>query len=365
MKKIKLILENGEVFEGFSIGKLPTLEDCCMGEVVFNTSMSGYQEILSDPSYCDQIITLTYPLIGNYGISREDFESLRPALKAIVFSEACQYPNHWRSQNSIAETLNNLGIVGITQIDTRKLTKIIRNHGTLKGLICPQDTSLDKAKELLSLKIPTDVVARVSSLRSSHYPGNGPRIVMIDFGFKKNILHSLLKRNCDVIIVPYDTSAEKIHHFYPDGIVLSNGPGDPKVLTEVIPVIQELQKNYPLFAICMGHQLFALANGAQTEKMKFGHRGANQPVLDILKDKIYLTSQNHGYTVNTASIATTDLEITQVNLNDGSCEGLKHKYLPAFSVQYHPEGSPGPEDTAWLFDDFIKLISKENKYAHR
>ena len=235
----------------------------------------------------------------------------------------------------------------------------------MKGLICKAEADEKIIKERLQEKLATDQIPRVSCKNVGHFPGKSPRIVMMDFGYKKNILTSLLERGCDVIVVPYNTSYEDIVKYNPHGIMLTNGPGDPKDVPEVLPVIKQLQSKFPLFAICMGHQLFALANGADTEKMKFGHRGANHPVKDLKLDRVYITSQNHGYAVREESVKSTELEVTQINLNDKTVEGLKHKTLPAFSVQYHPEANPGPSDTQHLFDCFVDVIKKENDHASK
>ena len=361
--QLKLVLENGESFTGQSIGHESA--ENLLGEVVFNTSMTGYQEVFTDPSYCDQIVVMTYPLIGNYGINYDDYENLNPALKAIVVKEACDFPSNWRNQKSLNEFLVEHKKTGITGIDTRKLTKIIRSQGAMKAVIVKADTSETEIKSFLKEPLATDQIPRVSCSNIAHFPGSGgPRVVMMDFGYKKNILTSLLNRGCDVIVVPYNTDFETIKKYRPAGIMLSNGPGDPKDVPEVLPEIQKLQKEYPLFAICMGHQLFALANGADTEKMKFGHRGANHPVLDFETDKTHITSQNHGYAVKEETVNSTDLSVTQVNLNDKSVEGLRHNTYQAFSVQYHPEANPGPNDTQFLFDKFIQSVNGET-YASK
>ena len=355
MKKIKLVLENGDSYLGESIGhEIDGLHS--LGELVFNTSMTGYQEILSDPSYCDQMVVMTYPLIGNYGVNKDDFESLSPALKGMIVRECPMEGSNWRNEYSLRDLLKKFKIPGIAGLDTRELTKKIRDNGVMKAVLVPEDYTKDKIQELLKQELGNDQISRVSTKAPIHFPGSGKRIVLMDFGYKKNILRSLMIRNCDVVVVPYNTSLEVIQSFRPDGILLSNGPGDPKDIPEVLPVIKELQQKYPLFAICMGHQLFALANGANTEKLKFGHRGGNHPVKDLALNKVFMSSQNHGYAVTTESIQNSQLEISQINLNDSTVEGLKHKTLPAFSVQYHPEACPGPEDTAWLFDHFLSSL---------
>lgn len=354
-KTIKLILETGEEYLGESVGY--DIDDAySLGELVFNTSMTGYQEILSDPSYCDQIVVMTYPLIGNYGVNKDDFESLTPALKGFVMRETPLSGSNWRNEYSLRELLKRFKIPGIAGLDTRELTKKIRNKGVMRAVLAPENFPAEKAKPLLAKELGRDQIARVSVKGPIHFPGEGKRIVLMDFGYKKNILRSLLRRNCDVVVVPWNASKEMIESYRPQGILLSNGPGDPKDVPGVLPVIRDLQQKYPMFSICMGHQLFALANGAQTEKLKFGHRGANHPVKDLAKGKCFMSSQNHGYAVITDSVKKSELEITQININDNTVEGLKHKTLPAFSVQYHPEACPGPEDTGWLFDDFLTSI---------
>lgn len=358
-KHAKLILEDGTEFTGENFGA--EIKEMMMGEVVFNTGMTGYQEVLSDPSYCDQIICMTYPLIGNYGTNMDDFESLSPSLKAFIVKEAADAPSNFRNMKSIDQLLKSFNIPGLQKIDTRKLTKKIRDKGTLKGILAPADKTFEDVKDFFSSPYTVDQIERVSCKSPTDYPADGPRVVLIDYGVKKSIIKSLLKRNCNVFVVPHDSSSEDILKFNPDGVLLSNGPGDPKSVPETLEVIKDLQSQVPLFCICMGHQLFALANGADTTKMKFGHRGANHPVKDLIRDRVYITSQNHGYAVESESIAKTDMEITQINLNDKTVEGLQHKTYPAFSVQYHPEANPGPEDTAFLFDQFISNIKTHQK----
>jgi len=355
VKKLNLWLENGECLQGESIGA-EVVGTAQLGELVFNTSMTGYQEIISDPSYCDQIIVMTYPLIGQYGINKDDFESMTPALRGLVVREAESRPSNWRSGLSLSEFLVEFGIPGIAGIDTREVTKMIRQRGAMRALFAHPTVAQAQALSLLKTPMPTDQISRVSVKEVIHFPGEGKRVVLMDFGYKKNILRSLLRRGCDVLVVPWNTSAAAILKHRPDGIMLSNGPGDPKDVPSVLPVIRELQARLPLMAICMGHQLFALANGADTQKLKFGHRGANHPVTDLKSGKTYMSSQNHGYAVTAESLKGTELELTQINLNDRTVEGLAHKTLPAFSVQYHPEAYPGPEDTQWLFDAFLQSM---------
>ncbi|MCM3587121.1 carbamoyl phosphate synthase small subunit [Mesobacillus maritimus] len=351
--KRQLILEDGTIFKGTAFGS----ESNVIGEVVFNTGMTGYQEILSDPSYCGQIVTLTYPLVGNYGINRDDFESITPAFSAFVVKEVADFPSNWRSKLSLDEYLRMKNIPGIAGVDTRKLTKMIRQHGTLKGAICgSEENPLEVIERLRATKVRTDQVKQVSTKSAYASPGRGYRVVLVDFGMKHGILRELIKRNCDVVVVPYNINAEEILALNPDGIMLSNGPGDPKDVPEAIEMIKGVLGKLPLFGICLGHQLFALACGADSVKMKFGHRGSNHPVKDLKSGKVATTSQNHGYTIEVSSIVGTELEVTHVALNDGTIEGLAHKNAAAFTVQYHPEASPGPEDANGLFDQFIRLI---------
>jgi carbamoyl-phosphate synthase small subunit len=355
MNRIKLVLESGEEYLGESIGH-DIDKIFSLGELVFNTSMTGYQEILSDPSYCDQIVVMTYPLIGNYGVNKDDFESLTPAVRGFVVRECPLEGSNWRNEYSLRELLKRFKIPGIAGIDTRELTKKIREKGVMKAALVPENYPIQNVMTTFARPMDTDQISRVSTKNPIHFPGEGKRIILIDFGYKKNILRSLMKRNCDVVVVPWNSSVELIESYRPQGIVMSNGPGNPKDVPEVLPVIKILQSKYPMFSICMGHQLFALANGADTEKLKFGHRGSNHPVKDLRLGKVFMSSQNHGYAVTEKSISNSDLFITQININDNTVEGLSHKRLSAFSVQYHPEACPGPEDTAWLFDEFLKTI---------
>ncbi|MFC4023218.1 carbamoyl phosphate synthase small subunit [Oceanobacillus longus] len=360
MAKRQLVLEDGTVFIGEGFGS----ERVTSGEVVFNTGMTGYQEVISDPSYCGQIVTMTYPLVGNYGINRDDFETVTPFIHGFVVKEVSDAPSNFRNEENLDHFLKAHDIPGIQGIDTRKLTKIIRKYGTMKAIITDLEPSAEGlAEEVRNLVLPTDQVKRTSTIKPYVVPGRGQRIVMVDFGAKHGILRELTKRNCHITVVPHDYSAEAILRLKPDGIMLTNGPGDPKDVPEAIEMIKQVLGKVPIFGICLGHQLLALACGADTEKMKFGHRGANHPVKDLKKSKSYLTSQNHSYAVREASLDHTALELTQIALNDNTVEGIQHKLYPAFSVQYHPEASPGPEDTNYLFDDFLKMI-KNNQVKH-
>lgn len=353
MAQARLLLEDGTLFTGTAFGS--TTES--VGEVVFSTGMTGYQEVLSDPSYCGQIVTMTYPLIGNYGITRDDFESMRPHIHGFVVREHEEIPSNWRAEYTVDSLLKEYGIPGISGIDTRMLTRKLRHHGTMKGLLTTANDSIEVLQERLGVaELRNDQVSLVSTHHLYRVPGTHERIVVIDFGSKSGIVRDLAHRGCDIVVVPYNTTAEQIRRLKPDGIVLSNGPGNPKNVPDAIKVVAELLGEVPIFGICLGHQLFALACGADTTKLKFGHRGGNHPVKELETGRCYITSQNHSYTVLEQSIKGTPLEITHINNNDKTVEGLKHQHVPAFSVQYHPEASPGPLDSSYLFDDFMKMI---------
>ncbi|AJY76391.1 carbamoyl phosphate synthase small subunit [Paenibacillus beijingensis] len=349
----RLILEDGTVFTGQSFGS----DAQKTGEVVFNTGITGYQEVLSDPSYCGQIVTMTYPLIGNYGITRDDFETVAPFIHGFAVRRHEPVPSNWRAECSIDWLLKEHGIPGISDIDTRMLTRKLRAYGTMKGILTTGNARVEELLEQLGASpLMTDQVPRTSTKHIFTSPGNGERIVLVDFGAKSGILRELTKRGCDVVVVPHDTTADQIRRLNPDGIQLSNGPGDPKDVPHAVKMIQELLGEFPIFGICLGHQLFALACGADTTKLKFGHRGGNHPVKELESGRCYITSQNHGYTVLEESIKGTPLNVTHINNNDKTIEGLKHNQYPAFSVQYHPEAAPGPHDSSYLFDEFLELI---------
>ncbi|WP_440111021.1 glutamine-hydrolyzing carbamoyl-phosphate synthase small subunit [Paenibacillus sp. QZ-Y1] len=358
----RLLLEDGTLFTGKAFGA----EGETTGEVVFNTGITGYQEVLTDPSYCGQIVTMTYPLIGNYGITRDDFESIRPFVHGFVVRRHEPTPSNWRAEYSVDDLLKEYGIVGISEIDTRMLTRRIRHHGTMKGILTTGSKPVEELLEMMGDTTIEELRNQVPLTSTKHVynsPGTAERIVLVDYGAKTGILRELSKRNCDVVVVPQDITADEIRRMNPDGIQLSNGPGDPKDVPHAVKMISELLGEYPIFGICLGHQLFALAAGADTEKLKFGHRGGNHPVKELESGRCFITSQNHGYTVNEESVKSTDLEVTHINNNDKTIEGLKHKTFPAFSVQYHPEAAPGPYDSSYLFDRFIEMI-REHKINH-
>ena len=356
-----MVLEDGTVFYGNTFAG----EGEVSGEVVFNTSMTGYQEVLTDPSYKEQIVTMTYPLIGNYGINDRDVESRRIQVKAFVVREYETIPSNWRSQQTLADYLNEEGIIGIEGVDTRALTRHIRLAGAMKGVISTSNLdpiSLgDKARASPGL-VGRDLVKGVTCHRPYRWPQEKRarfNVVALDCGMKFNIARSLAERGCYVTIVPAHTSAEEIRAMDPDGIVLSNGPGDPEPITYAVDTIKNLISDYPMFGICLGHQLLGLAFGGKTYKLKFGHRGANHPVKNLLTGKVEITSQNHGFCVDIESIKDPEIEITHINLNDETLEGMTHRTLPVFSVQYHPEASPGPHDSSYLFDQFISVMEEK------
>ena len=358
----KIILEDGSEYFGFSFGD--TSDKVC--EIVFNTSMVGYQEIISDPSYTYQAVVMTYPLIGNYGICEEDFETKTPTIGALIVHEYNDEPSNFRSVESLSETMKRYSIAGIYGVDTRQITRSIRDYGSRKVLITGVDTSVGQGLEILkSVEVPKDAVSKVSRPKSEYYPAEKKEynVVAIDCGMNHNIVRSLQSRKCSVTVVPWNTSAKEIESLNPDGVFISNGPGDPTDVPETIETVKNLRGKYPIFGICLGHQIIALSYGAKTYKLKFGHRGGNHPVKNLITNKIEITSQNHSYAVDKESVLNTDLAITHINLLDDTVEGLECKKDRVFSVQYHPESAPGPQDSAYLFDKFIKLLEGEKKNA--
>ncbi|MDR1013329.1 MAG: carbamoyl phosphate synthase small subunit [Lactobacillales bacterium] len=357
MSERLLILENGAIFAGESFGARVVVT----GELVFNTGMTGYQESITDQSYNGQLLTFTYPLIGNYGINRDDYESIAPTIKGVIVREATRRPSNWRMQMSLDEFLKRKGIAGISGIDTRALTRIIRKFGALKATITDKKDTEHKYDQLKATFLPTDQVAQVSTTKPYPSPGVGKNVVVIDFGLKHSILRELSKRKCNLTILPYNTPAQTILDLNPNGVMLTNGPGDPKDVPEVLAMIQKIQKKLPIFGICLGHQLFSLANGANTYKMKFGHRGFNHAVRNLATGRLDFTSQNHGFAVEPESIAKTQLLVTHVEVTDGSIEGVRHRKFPAFSVQFHPDAAPGPHDASYLFDKFMEMMDEKGQ----
>ncbi|MFZ5597938.1 MAG: glutamine-hydrolyzing carbamoyl-phosphate synthase small subunit [Bacillota bacterium] len=356
MKAI-LALEDGTFFMGKAFGSKVE----CWGEVVFNTGMTGYQEILTDPSYCGQIVVMTYPLIGNYGINREDFESRKSYVRGFVVKEECDHPSNWRASYRVSDFLFRQGVPGISGIDTRALTRHLRSFGTMRGVISSDGTDpaalVEKARNCPHLT-GQKMVPEVSTRETYRIEGDGKRVVLIDFGSKLNIIRHLQMRRCDIYVVPAETGAGEIMALEPDGVLLSNGPGDPVDVPYAAETVRELAGRVPIFGICLGHQIMSLAMGAKTYKMKFGHRGSNHPVKDMLTGRVYITSHNHGFSVDEDSMAGLGLEVTHRNLNDQTVEGMRHTVLPFFSVQYHPEASPGPTESGYIFDQFIELMAK-------
>jgi len=370
--KAILALEDGAVFEGYSFG-FPGEK---AGELVFNTSMVGYQEILTDPSYKGQIVIMTYPLMGNYGINEEDIESQAPKVEGFIVKENSTLFSNWRGHKLLSDYLTAHRIMGIEGMDTRALTKHIRTAGAMKAILSTEDRDRDrliqKAKSSPGL-IGRDLVKEVTCQEPFPWTGmsdpqfldpdlrnSAPRsrfkVVVLDYGVKYNILRSLCDWNCEVIALPASSTADAVLSHRPDGILLSNGPGDPEGLPYAIETIRQLLQKKPIFGICLGHQLLGLAFGGRTFKLKFGHRGANQPVKDLRTGKVSITSQNHGFCVDPQSLNPGEIELTQINLNDQTLEGMRHRHLPIFSVQYHPEASPGPHDSQYLFGEFVKMM---------
>jgi carbamoyl-phosphate synthase small subunit len=374
LMKALIALEDGTIFEGRSF----TGHGEAAGEIVFNTSLSGYQEILTDPSYTGQIVTMTYPLIGNYGINPEDMESAAIHPMAFLIKEYNGFPSNHRSTMSLADFLNEFSILGIEGFDTRALVRHIRSQGAMKGIVSTQDLDRDSLVERArswSGLVGRDMVKKVTCDEPYGWASNRPvpgtdfstaetgsltplKIIAYDFGIKFNQLRLLTEKGCQVQVVPATTPADTVLAMNPDGIFLSNGPGDPEGVEGVVETIRSLLGKKPIFGICLGHQILGLAYGGTTYKLKFGHRGANQPVKDLLTGHVEITSQNHGFSVDPKSLDEKEVEVTHINLNDNSVEGMRHKKYPAFSVQYHPEHAPGPHDAVYLFDRFIDMIRK-------
>jgi carbamoyl-phosphate synthase small subunit len=358
-----LALEDGTIFRGTAFGAAGERA----GEVVFNTSMTGYQEILTDPSYKGQIVTMTYPLIGNYGINHEDPESSAPRAEGYVVRELSRIASNWRSRMGLSEYLAMHGVVGIAGVDTRALTRHIRTAGAMKAVIstdCLDEKELVGKAQSAPGIVGRDLVREVTCRAAYQWEGSGGRVpaahrvVVLDCGAKRNIMRMLAQTGCEVTVVPAHTRAEEILALRPHGMVLSNGPGDPAAVPYVVHTVRALIGRLPLLGICLGHQMLGLALGGTTYKLKFGHRGGNQPVKDLASGKVSITSQNHGFCVDRESLQDSGIELTHINLNDHTLEGMRHRTLPLFSVQYHPEAAPGPHDASYLFDEFVSMMKR-------
>jgi carbamoyl-phosphate synthase small subunit len=364
MKEIAyLLLEDGSIFKGKSFGK----STHALGEVVFNTSMTGYQEMLTDPSYAGQIVVPTYPIIGNYGINNIYNESMKAQVSGFVVRQYTEEPSHYDSETTINDFLRNQNVPGIYDVDTRAITKRIRNTGVMKGIITIGN-SLDQAKKMLDAadnydqinfvdKVTTSNIYHWDNLSYTKKDTNRLNILVTDFGVKYNILRLLKHKNCNVTVLPAKTNADEILSMNPDGIMLSPGPGDPELLNHITGIVKKLIGRVPLMGICLGNQVLAKALGAKTYKLKFGHRGGNHPVKDIQTGKVYITAQNHGYSIDPSTLPS-DVSISHISMNDGTVEGLQHNSLPAMSIQYHSEASPGPHDNEYIFDQFIEMVKE-------
>ena len=356
--KGKLILEDGSVYTG----ELLHGDTKAVGEVVFTTTMTGYQESLTDPSFCGQILTMTYPLIGNYGTAAKFMQARKSFVRGFVIGELCDAPNNWQSEESLTDFLTEHKIPCLYNVDTRAITRHIRSAGAMKGVIVPENMPESEIVALQGEELPRNVVEIVTTPEiytlETETP-DAPHIVAMDFGVKRSILQNINRIGAKVTVVPAHTSAEEVLALNPDGVFLSNGPGDPTDVPEIVEEVRKLAGRKPIFGICLGHQLLALAFGAKTYKMKFGHRGGNQPVKNLKMGKVHISAQNHGYAVDPASLAGTPLVVTHTNVNDDTIEGLRHTALPIFSVQYHPEAAPGPDDNMYLFDEFWDLMKGE------
>lgn len=347
-----LVLEDGTTYRAKRFGAAGD----AVGEVVFNTGMTGYQEVMTDPSYCGQIVTMTYPLIGNYGVNADDVESDKPQVRGFIVRECCENPSNWKCSGNLDDYLTKNGIVAIEGLDTRALTRKIRTHGTLMGMICDMVPDEETIKGLKDKNV-RNPVREVTAPKPYRIEGKGHKVAVMDFGIKQNILRSLSARGCDIVVFPAGSSIDAIMESKPEGVFLSNGPGDPKEnKTDIAAIRQLIGIGIPVFGICLGHQLLGLAAGGDTEKLKFGHRGCNHPVKDIEGGRTYITSQNHGYTIVPDSVKNKGIKIAHVNLNDGTVEGMAFVDRPVFSVQFHPEACPGPRDTGYLFDRFLGMM---------
>ena len=357
-KSRKLIMQDGSEYVGYGFGEDTGSRVC---ELVFNTSPVGYQEIMSDPSYTDQFVTMAYPLIGNYGINKDDYETKHPTIGGFVVRDYNDEPSNFRCGKTFSETLKELGIPGITGVDTREIVRKIRNGGTKKALITDATTTVEDGLKIIEeTELKPDAVSRVSRKFVENYITVGAKyhIAALDFGMKENILRSFLNKGCSVTVFPWNATAEDVEAVRPDGIFLSNGPGDPEDVREAIELVRTLRGKYPIFGICLGHQIISLACGAKTYKLKFGHRGGNHPVRNLETGRIDITSQNHSYAVDENTLEGTGLVVTHKNLLDDTVEGVRCSQDRIFSVQYHPESCPGPHDASYLFDEFLSLMDK-------
>lgn len=352
MQKGYLLLEDGSVFDGTLFGA----EGSPVGEVVFNTGMTGYQETLTDPSYYGQMVVMTYPLIGNYGFNGEDGQSPKPMASGFIIREGCDSFSNWRGSEGLESYFFRQGLTGLMDVDTRALTRHLRKHGTLRGRMMPADTDPEEAMASIRRFDNSKAVSRVTTKSIYQIHPSPCRVAVLDYGIKDNILRSMAERNMDLTVYPAGTAATKILAAGPDGVFLSNGPGDPAILTDAVAQVRMLLGKAPIFGICLGHQILAHALGGRTRKMTFGHRGSNHPVRDLALERVLITSQNHGYEVVADSLDPEQVLVTHVNVNDGTVEGIAHRELPAFSVQYHPEACPGPSDSTYLFDRFNSMM---------
>lgn len=351
--KAELILENGQKFKGNAFGYVKE----SVGEVVFTTGMTGYQETLTDPSFAGQIVTMTYPLIGNYGINLEDMEAAKPYLKGLIVREKCNSPSNWRCEMEIDGFLKQNKIVGLEGVDTRALTRVLRDNGTMRGIITTRidDLTPSQIKQKFDMYTNKNAVKEATCKEKYVMSGQGTHLAVLDLGIKKGILRDLNKRGCKLTVFPAYSTVEEILSCSPDALFIGNGPGDPKDIQDIIENVKVLMDKIPVLGICLGHQVISLALGCDTSRLKFGHHGGNHPVKDLKTGRVYITSQNHEFVVSELS---DDVEATFVNVNDGSIEGIKHKTKPIYSVQFHPEASPGPLDTQILFDRFLKIIEE-------